>query len=83
MNTGFGVVDCDLSETFDGRLIVDGSIRMKDTAVTVRGVFAETDVSSDVERGEGFAEDFDGSEYGSVRVIGESALLVLSNTKIG
>jgi hypothetical protein len=79
--SGFGVVDCDLSETFDGRLIVDGPVGMKDTAVTMGGVFAETDVGGDVDRGEGFAEDFDRLDYGSVRVVGEGALLILSEQR--
>ena len=75
--TCLGVVDCDLSKTFDRRLVVDGSIGVKDTAVTVRCILAKTDVSGDVERGEGFAKHFDGLDYGSIGVVGERSLVVL------
>lgn len=77
VRSSLGVVDGDLRKTLHRRLVVDGAILMEDTAVAVGGIFAQTDVGSNVERRECISQYFDGLDHGSVGVIGESALLVL------
>lgn len=76
--TGLGIVDGDLSQSLNRRLVVDRAVRVKDTAVAVRGIFAETNVGCDVERGESFPQDLDSLDYWAIGVVRNRALLVLS-----
>lgn len=78
MRTSLGVVDGHLGETgYRGR-VVDRAVLMQNTTVAMRCVFAQTDVSRNVERGECLAQSLDRLDYWAVRVICQSAPLVLS-----
>ena len=71
------VVECYLSETFDGGIGVNGAILVKKTAVTMGSVLAQTNVACDVERREEGFELFNGKNNWSRRVIGGSTSAVL------
>lgn len=55
MGSGFGVVDSDFGETSNRRRCIDRSIIIQDAAMSVGGIFAKADISSNVKIGEGAA----------------------------
>lgn len=73
----FRVVDRDLCDPDDGRGVVDRPVRVQDTAVAVRGVFAETDVYCDVDRWEKSPNGLDRMDHRSVRIISQRTLVIL------
>ena len=77
MRACFGVGEGNLRDAFRGGLRVDGAVGVEDTAVTVRGVLAETDVGRDVEIREERSEFADGEDDGTGRVICWGAARVL------
>ena len=79
MRARLGVGEGNLRDAFRGGLRVDGAVGVEDTAVAVRGVFAETDVGRDVEFREEGSEFADGKDDGAGRVVCWGAPRVLVN----
>lgn len=65
--------ESNLGETSDGRLGIDGGVGVEDPAVAMGGVFAETDIASDVEGGVEGLYFCDSLDDGALGVVGGRA----------
>lgn len=70
MSAGVGVCDCDIGDPIDGELVVQAAIIAEDAAVTVRCVFAETDVGDDEELWESLSEESDAGHDWALWIVG-------------
>ena len=70
MGACFGVGHCYVGYALDGEGIVEGTVVAEDSAMAVRGVFAETDVGNDEQGGEAGSEEVNGLYDGALGVVG-------------
>ena len=73
MGACFGVGHCYVGYALNGEGIVEGAVVAEDSAMTVRGVFAEADVGDDEEGGEAGSEEADSLNDGAMGVVGRGA----------
>jgi hypothetical protein len=73
------VTDCDFRNTFYGWFCVYCTLGREDTAVTMRSIFTEADITCNVEGREERTKLFDGKNYGTFWVICWGATIVLKD----
>jgi hypothetical protein len=49
MGSGFSIIDSNFRNAFDRRGGIDGAVVVQETAMTVIGVLAQTDVTGDID----------------------------------
>lgn len=77
MRACLGIIDGYFCDTLDGGFGVDGTIVVQQTAMTVIGVFAETDVASNVDGWEQCTDLFDSKNDGTRGIICGSTSAIL------
>lgn len=77
MRPRFSISKRDLGNTLSRGWRVNGTIGVKETAVSMRGVFAEANVRCDVEGGKERAEEFDSENNGTFGVVSGGTAVVL------
>jgi hypothetical protein len=81
VGTGLGIRNGHLGNAFGRWFLLDRTVLVQDAAVAMRGVFAKTDVSGDVQAREQGAKLFDRKDNGTIRVIGRGSIVILNRVK--
>lgn len=79
MCSSFGIIDSNFSDALNGRWGVNGSILMKNAAVTMRGVFAKTNVDCNVEFWEKSAKFLGCLDNWSLGIVSRGSAFVLKS----
>jgi hypothetical protein len=73
LGTSLGIGHSNIGDTINRQLVVEAAIVTENTTVTVRGIFAKTDVTANEELRETAADDLDSADDGALGVIGSGA----------
>jgi hypothetical protein len=73
LGTSLGIGHSNIGDTINRQLVVEAAIVTENTTVTVRGIFAKTDITTDEELREAAADDLDSPDDGALRVVGSGA----------
>jgi hypothetical protein len=73
LGTSLGIGHSNIRDTINRQLVVEATIVTENTTVTVRGIFAKTDITADEELREAAADDLDSPDDGALRVVGSGA----------